>query len=203
MIKINMDTIIQELDTNMNKLNEKIDEIDTDIEKLDTSTNELETINKELNNTIQELDTDIIKKHYNIGDYIRYYKIRNKKTLIVTNGIITKNIEDTLYVVVNIDTNINEKIQVNEIIGKLDELDRISEYINDLIDYPFEDLSIIFLSIFFVFELLAIFMLYLYFNDISLISLFPNSINTIIENTTDQFTNYMNIYLYESKLITV
>ena len=204
-----MDTAIEELDTSMNELNNTIEEIDQSIEKidkkikeLDSDINELDTINEELNNTILELDKDIIKTEYAIGDYIRYYTI-HKNTLIKTNGIIHKSIKDNLFVVINTDTNLIEKITINDIIGKLDDLDMTLEYASEIIDYTVDNVDIIFLSVFLISELILIFVLYLYFNDVSLMSFFPTSINTIIQNTTEKITDYMNVYFYESNMISV
>jgi len=204
-----MDTVIDELDTSMNNLNKTIDEIDITMEKidktieeLDTDINQLETINQELDKTIEELDTNI-KPQYSVGDYIQYYKIYNKNKLVKINGIIYKSIRDNLFVVINTNTKLLERIKINDIICKLDDINMSLEYANEIVEYTVDNVDIIFLLVFFISELLLIFVMYLYFNDIALMSIFPTSINTIIQNTTEKFTDYMNVYFYESTWISV
>ena len=143
------------------------------------------------------------KTVYTNGDYIRYYKLHNKNTLIKTNGLIYKSIKDNLFVVINADTNLYERIKINDIIGKLDNLDMTYEYATEFIDYTLENIDIIFLSVFFISELLLIFVMYLYFQDISLMSFIPTSINISIQNTTEKISDYINLFLYESKSINV
>jgi len=208
-----MDTAIEELDTNMNELNKTIDDIDISMDKIDKTIEELnidlkeiDSRSQELNKSIEELETmnqEINKTLYTTGDYIRYYKLYNKNKLIKTNGIIYKSIRDNLFVVINSDTNLYEKIKINDIIGKLDDIDMTYEYATEIIDYTADNIDIIFLSIFFISELLLIFVMYLYFQDISLMSFIPTSINTIIQNTTEKITDYINVYFYESNMISV
>jgi len=182
-----------------------MEKIDKTINELDTDFNKLDTISQELNKSIEDLYTmnqENNKTVYTTGDYIRYYKLHHNM-LIKTNGLIYKSIKDNLFVVINADTNLYEKIKMYDIIGKLDDLDMTYEYATEYIDYITDNIDIIFLSVFFISELLLIFIMYLYFQDISLMSFIPTSINTIIQNTTQKISDYMNVYLYESKLISV
>ena len=98
---------------------------------------------------------------------------------------------------------INEKYYSLDTRHKLDDLDMTLEYASEIIDYTVDNVDIIFLSVFLISELILIFVLYLYFNDVSLMSFFPTSINTIIQNTTEKITDYMNVYFYESNMISV
>ena len=151
-----------------------------------------------MDKSIEKLDTDnnkIIHNSYSIGDYIHYYKIE-KDIITTASGVITKNILNDLYIVNNNDTKIYEKINIYNIINKVDDTDVFNQSINEFIDYTLENIDIIFLFMLIIFETMTIFIMYIYFNNISLMSFLPISI-------IEKFTDYLNIYFYESNFMTI
>jgi hypothetical protein len=94
--------------------------------------------------------TEVINynRKYDVGDHISYYIIDKENDIFIkSNGIIKKVIENNLFIVNNIDTNIYDKISYNNIINKVKNIDVFDKFLYEYIEYTVDNADILFLYI--------------------------------------------------------
>ena len=161
-----------------------------------------EIVHDEDQEIVHDKDQEIIDKKYikyDIGDHVKYYKVNDNK-FSISKGLIIKNIFNHLFVVNNVDTNVHEKINYNDIIKKLDyNIDITNILIEDSIESleaVLESCDIMFLYFFIVLECIVVFIIYLYFGDVSYLTSIYTSAYTTILNCTEQMYDFLITFIY-------